>query len=31
VLPVASNPNGAIVKVETLVCNIKLQRIQGGG
>jgi hypothetical protein len=31
VLPVASNPNGAIVKVETLVCNIQLQRIQGGG
>lgn len=31
VLPVASNANGAFVKVETLVCNVKLERIQGGG
>lgn len=30
-LPVASNSNGAFVKIETLVCNIKLERIQGGG
>ncbi len=29
-LPVSSNANGAFVKVETLVCNIKLERIQGG-
>ncbi len=29
-LPVSSNSNGAFVKVETLVCNIKLERIQGG-
>jgi hypothetical protein len=31
VLPVVSNSNGAFVKIETLVCNIKLERIQGGG
>jgi hypothetical protein len=31
VLPVASNSNGAFVKIETLVCNIKLERIQGEG
>jgi hypothetical protein len=30
-LPVASNPDGAFVEVETLACNIKLERIQGGG
>ncbi|MDH5449050.1 MAG: hypothetical protein OEX01_08650 [Candidatus Bathyarchaeota archaeon] len=30
-LPVSSNAGGAFVKVETLVCNIKLERIQGGG
>lgn len=29
VLPVSSNASGAFVKVETLVCNIKLERIQG--
>jgi hypothetical protein len=31
VLPVASNSNGAFVKIEILICNIKLERIQGGG
>ena len=30
VLPVSSNANGAFVKVEILVCNIKLERTQGG-
>jgi len=30
ILPVSSNANGAFVKVETLVCNIKLERVQGG-
>jgi hypothetical protein len=31
VLPVASSSNGAFVKIETLICNVKLERIQGGG
>ena len=31
ILPVTSNTNGALVEIETLVCNIKLERIQGGG
>jgi hypothetical protein len=31
VLPVACNFNGAFVKIEILVCNIRLERIQGGG
>ncbi len=30
VLPVSSNTGGAFIKIETLVCNIKLERIQGG-
>ena len=30
ILPVSSNASGAFVKVETLVCNVKLERIQGG-
>ncbi len=30
VLPVSSGSDGAFVRVETLVCNIKLERIQGG-
>lgn len=30
VLPVSSNANGAFVKVETLVCNVQIERIQGG-
>ncbi len=30
VLPVSSNASGAFVKVEILVCNIKLERTQGG-
>jgi hypothetical protein len=29
-LPVSSNTNGAFVEVEVLVCNVKLERIQGG-
>jgi len=29
-LPVSSNANGAFVEVVTLVCNVKLERIQGG-
>ena len=29
-LPVSSNADGAFVKVETLVCNVTLERIQGG-
>ncbi len=28
-LPVSSNADGAFVKVETLMCNVKLERIQG--
>jgi hypothetical protein len=31
VVPVESNLGGAFVKVETLVCNVKLERILGGG
>lgn len=31
VVPVKSNLSGAFVKIETLVCNVKLERIQGGG
>ena len=31
VMPVKSNSSGAFVKIETLVCNVKLERIQGGG
>lgn len=30
ILPVFSNPSGAFVQVETLLCGIKLERIQGG-
>jgi hypothetical protein len=30
ILPVSSNTSGAFIKIETLVCNIKLERIQGG-
>ncbi|MCW4052901.1 MAG: hypothetical protein NWE78_06825 [Candidatus Bathyarchaeota archaeon] len=30
ILPVSSNTNGALVQVETLLCRIKLERIQGG-
>ncbi|MCK4435510.1 hypothetical protein KAU87_01740, partial [Candidatus Bathyarchaeota archaeon] len=30
VLPVSSNTYGAILRIETLTCNIKLERIQGG-
>jgi len=30
VLPVSSNTNGAFILVETLVCYIKLERVQGG-
>lgn len=30
-LPVSSNEEGAFLKVETLVCQIKLERIEGGG
>ncbi len=29
-LPVSSNVNGAFVRIETLVCNIRLERVQGG-
>jgi len=29
-LPVSSNASGAFVKIETLVCNVKLERLQGG-
>ena len=29
ILPVSSNTDGAFVRVETLVCNIKIERIQG--
>jgi len=29
-LPVSSNAGGAFVKIETLVCNVKLERVQGG-
>ncbi|HUV98212.1 MAG TPA: hypothetical protein VMW14_01765, partial [Candidatus Paceibacterota bacterium] len=31
IVPVKSNLSGAFVKIETLVCNVKLERIQGGG
>ena len=31
ILPVSSNASGTFVKVETLVCNIKLERMQGDG
>jgi hypothetical protein len=31
VVPVESNPTGAFVRIETLVCHIKLERTQGGG
>lgn len=30
VLPLSSNAYGTLLRIETLVCNIKLQRIQGG-
>jgi hypothetical protein len=30
VLPVSSNSNGAFILVETLLCHIKLERVQGG-
>jgi len=29
-LPVSSNANGAFIEIEILVCNVKLERIQGG-
>ncbi|MGB9134175.1 MAG: hypothetical protein WCC63_01085 [Candidatus Bathyarchaeia archaeon] len=31
IVPVESNSSGALVKVETLICSIRLERIQGGG
>jgi len=30
VLPISSNVNGTVIKVETLVCVIRLERMQGG-
>jgi hypothetical protein len=30
VLPISSNANGALLKIEILVCNITIQRIPGG-
>lgn len=30
VLPVSSNTYGAILRIETLICSVKLERIQGG-
>jgi len=30
ILPVSSNTNGAFVKIEVIVCNVELERIQGG-
>jgi hypothetical protein len=30
VLPISSNVNGTVIKVETLVCVIRLERVQGG-